>query len=329
MCSEIKNGLFPLNYIILFLFIFYFLPLQAAEDEPVKPRGELFRFLEKPHSVLSGGVEALSKRIDTFFSGERAYEEATGSHARLIGQSVFEEGGDANYRIDVRGKVVLPSTQKKLRLLIETDTEDSLQQRKNPTNTQETPKEAIKESDYYAAIEGQVRESKKWNIDTDLGIRLRTPPDPFTRLKLRRTYYFTYWEMKFFETFFWFDSKGWGSSSTLDFDRQLREDYLFRSSTNAYWTDKLDHFELGQEFFLFHEIDDRRAVVWEAGVFGLSQPVIHATTYRIGVKYRHRIHKDWLFFEIKPEVFYRKEDNFESTSFLTFSLEMIMGDKFL
>ena len=104
---------------------------------------------------------------------------------------------------------------------------------------------------------------------------------------------------------------------------------LFRWHTAATWWDDTDRYELSNSFSFFHEITDRRALSYSISVFGSNKPTIQADTYLLDVRYRQRIHKDWLYYEINPQVLYEKVNNFTPEKTLTLKLEMIFGDKYL
>ena len=41
---------------------------------------------------------------------------------------------------------------------------------------------------------------------------------------------------------------------------------------------------------------------YEASAVGITRPEPVVTNYRLGVRYRQSIHRDWLFFEVSPDI---------------------------
>ena len=74
---------------------------------------------------------------------------------------------------------------------------------------------------------------------------------------------------------------------------------------------------------MFHAIGKNKALSYYAGVYGLSEPQLHATHYLLGLTYRQSIHKDYLFIEIQPQILYQKINGFQPEHTLLFSLEMM------
>ncbi|MDH5778809.1 MAG: hypothetical protein OEZ33_11395, partial [Gammaproteobacteria bacterium] len=63
--------------------------------------------------------------------------------------------------------------------------------------------------------------------------------------------------------------------------------------------------------------------------FGTSEPTVHATSYLFNIRYRQRIHKDWLYAELRPEIVYKRENDFHPEPSLIFQIDMVFGDKYL
>lgn len=285
----------------------------------------IFSFLDKPQQKVSTGLEWLSKRMDTFFASESLYEESTGSYARLTASTILREGGSQSYLGDLSVRVELPHTKKKLKLIIETDADKNIENRPGQPS-QPTPNQALSQTSYFAGVEKELAEESPWNIHTSTGIRIRAPLDPFVRLYMTREVPFEKWKLRFTETLFHFHSSGTGHNTTLEFDRPLSKTDLFRVHSSATWWDQTDHYDLNQSFTFYHEITERRALSYAIAIFGTNKPTSHADTYLLDIHYRQRLHQDWLYAEINPQVLYQKMNNFTPEHSVTLTLEMIFGD---
>ena len=74
---------------------------------------------------------------------------------------------------------------------------------------------------------------------------------------------------------------------------------------------------------MIHTLSKRRAVSYFVGAYGISEPTVHATHYIVGATYRQNIHKDYLFYELSPQLEYKKENDFHSEFSLLFRVEII------
>ena len=130
---------------------------------------------------------------------------------------------------------------------------------------------------------------------------------------------------RFNETIFWFDSIGWGEDTTFQFDFKILDDVLFRVTSFGRWTNQNDYFDLSQTFSFIHTLSQRRAISYDIGVFGNSEPKVHATNYLLGARYRQVIHSDYLFMELIPQIDYRRENDFRAEYSFTLRLEMVFS----
>ena len=284
-----------------------------------------FSFLDEPHEGLSTGIESLSAGMDQFFTNEKFYRETTSSYVRVRADMVLREPSDISTIGDIRIRLDLPLTRKKLKLIIESDPQET--DSTDNIATQTVKKEEDK--DYFIGLEKKEKVKGQWKIRPSIGVRARQPLDFYVRLRFLRDYDLSHWKLRFNETLYWFDSIGYGADTFIDLDRKINDDLFFRASSNANWSDQNDYFFLGQFFSLFHTLSERRATSYYVGVTGQSQPEIHATDYYIGFRYRQKIHKNWLFLEVNPQIQYPKNEDFTPKHTLLLRLEAFFGSQYL
>ncbi|VAW93842.1 hypothetical protein MNBD_GAMMA23-757 [hydrothermal vent metagenome] len=296
-----------------------------SEEEalPDNPSSEelFFSFLDTPHQVISSGVEIFAKSLDEFFSEDKVFYDASGTYLRLRADAVRDENGDINYTGDVRLKLRLPNTKKKLKFTIESDAD----KRRDNTSaqTESTPRQAVKEKDYFAGFQISLGKEKSWQFKPSIGLRLNSGVELYTRLRLKRRYKFEKWSIHLDETPFWFNSTGVGLDSYLEFNRKISKDDLFRASTFARWTNKTDYVQFSQTFFMFHTLSKRRAMFYYVSVNDVSKSNVFEKSYLIGSTYRQNIHKGYLFVELIPQIRYQEKNDFRAEYSLTLRLEII------
>ena len=318
-------------------------PLQADEDKvPVRARGidvpaeetasvktqpataaeaPFFSFLDSPQHAVSSGLKSFAASIDEFFADEKVFYQATGSYIRLTYDSIWDEGGQVGFVEDVKLKIKLPKTEEKLKLTLETNPEE--QRDDIDRAVEDAPVTAAEEKDYYAGIQAEAGKKEQWKFSTSFSGKIGKTPDYFARFRVDKSTTLGNWLHSFNQTFFWFNSSGYGSSTSYDIDHKLAEDILFRSATHARWTEENEYFDLSQVFSLSQVISDRRSISYQAGVYGISEPTVFATTYLLTANYRQNIHADYLFVNLIPQIRYRKENEFHAEHSLLFRIEMV------
>lgn len=296
-------------------------PRADANDEPVI---ESLKPFEDTHATVSQQVLRFADWLDSFFANTRYYDESQNSYLKLNLIHVRREKGDGGYSASLKGKLTLPNTQRRFKLLLESESDETLQE-SDSSGQQPTPVKAMESQEQTLGLRYIGKDTLRWRISTDAGIRLRATLDPFVRLRIRRRFLAGHWTARLTETLFWFDSLGLGETTRLNIDRDLGEHYLFRSTTKATWREQTRAFDLGQSLQLFHDISHRRVVAYQASANGVTKPDTHVTSYLLSVRLRQQLHRDWLFFEINPRVLYPQETNYRPEASLVLTLESIFG----
>jgi hypothetical protein len=98
---------------------------------------------------------------------------------------------------------------------------------------------------------------------------------------------------------------------------------LFRATSNATWLKDKNNFDLRQDFSIYHTINERTALLYQASVIGISNPQYEVTDYVAMIHYRYRLHRQWMFFELSPQLHFPKENNFQSSFALSMRLEVL------
>ena len=118
--------------------------------------------------------------------------------------------------------------------------------------------------------------------------------------------------MKAAETVFWFNTTGVGETTQLDFERPISEPFLFRATSSATWLNNRQSFDLRQDFGVYQTVDERTAMLYQASAIGVSDSSAqaYATDYVLLMLYRHRLHREWMYLEISPQLHFPQDEEF-------------------
>jgi len=270
------------------------------------------------HSYISRQIQDFADALDTFFSNDRAFEELQGSRININLLQSNIDHKKPGYRAELRAKLVFPKTQKKLKLLIETQDEDEETQQTNLPGTLQTQEQTI-------GLRFIEKETNKWRVHTDTGLRFKSGIDAFARLRLRRLIPKDAWVYRIAQNFYWYRIDGAGEDTRLDIDHPVTEHLLFRSTSEATWLNKNRYFDLGQDFILFQKINKRKAINYQVGVRDTTEPRTHAKNYFFTARYREQVHQNWLFLEVNPGVNYSEDNSYKPIKYIIFKVEAVFG----
>jgi len=225
--------------------------------------------------------------FDNFFASDRVFREgAAGTYIRWRNEFSYDEEEAAKFNVDLSFSVELPGLQNRLRLTFEND-DEALRDvtpgaKQNTTNSLGLQLDVAKNT------------RSKFNISVSFSPRIRlryryTYP-VFSTVTLRLTQ-----EVQ--------REKAVNSSRTLfDFEKLFENQLFFRSSTEGKLSEEYDGVSWLQAFVLYHRVDKKASLSYEASANGVTQPRSLTLNYRLGARFRKNFHRRWLFYEIAPEM---------------------------
>jgi hypothetical protein len=288
------------------------------QEEDAPPTISYLNQFEPEHKYISQQILDFADMLDTFFTNDRAYDELQDSHVNLLILHTNADNKKPGYRAQLRAKIVFPKTQKKLKLLIESQGQDEETQQSSLT-------EALQSQEQSLGLRFIERETMKWRVQTDVGLRFKSGVDIFTRLRLRRLITSDTWIYRISQTFYWYRTDGAGETTRLDIDHSLAKDLLFRATSQATWLNKNNYFDLEQDFTLFQKFNKRKAISYQTGILRSTEPHTQSINYFLSTRYRQEVHRNWLFFEINPGVNYPENNSYKPIKFIILKLEAVFG----
>jgi hypothetical protein len=291
-------------------------------EEPPPSIGVLESY-DSYRDTASRQVTRFANWADNFFADDRIYDERQGSYIKLNLLQTYFEDDKPLYNTQVKAKLDIPKTQKKLQLFIESDDEDE-------GDTQQTSiDKALEKQEQSIGLSYIKNLAKGWKITNIAGVRFHSGIDPLLRFRISRLVDKGTWSHRITETIFWFKSEGAGETTRLDLDRPLSEKFLFRSTTQATWKNINNFFETGQDLIIFQNINKYKSLAYQLGTRGIvdsqADPQIYATDYFLSVRYRQQIHKNWMFLDVIPSVHHPRDNDYKPVRSITLKLEIVFG----
>lgn len=281
--------------------------------------------MDAPRDYLSGQFTGLVSQIDRFFGEDIHYQESNKSVLQLDITRVSGYQGDGLYVLSGRAKLDLPNTEQKLHLTLESNPDQNVTADQARTQAQPTQRSVVES--FAAALRFEQSGNERWHFSTDAGLKFQgAETTPFARARGSVGDIFGLWHVKVSETVFWFNTIGSGETTRFDLEKLISEPLLFRITSNATWLHNQQNFDLRQDLSLFHTWDERSALLYQASALGISKPQTHVTDYVLLVSYRYRLHRDWLFFELDPQLHFPAERQFRTNPALVMRLEMLFNE---
>ncbi|MEH6825028.1 MAG: hypothetical protein V7629_14065 [Motiliproteus sp.] len=285
-------------------------------------------WLEMQRNVFSEVVSDSAQGLDAYVArGHFDQSLSNDSYLKVQLKQRTAKSGEHNIEASVRAKVKLPNSRRRLKLTFDSDPDDF--DRLADRNRDQTPGFNSPKTLTESAIAGISLEqylSENWDRSYSMGVRLQLPINTYVRAKWTHTGSLgEHWKTRFKQGFSYFHTDRWKSETGQTFYRPLNDSLLFQSSSGAQYLDRDDNWELYQNLSLHQRISADSAFEHQLGVSGDSRPALKTSGYWLRTEFRHRLYKNWLFVKLVPELYYARDDHFQSSPSLLFELEIYFG----
>jgi len=281
---------------------------------------------DRGHESLSHSIVRSGRWFDAFFGDQRIEEEIRGTRLRLRTSVKVSEGIDLQPRVDLNLKLALPHLEDRLQIII-----DSVRRDEEETDDTERIDRSFGtlEDDFDVSAATRVVLGKILNsqLDFDVGVKLKVDQaDPFVKLRTQKLIDNEQIAVRLTQFLVWVSGDGFGETTRIDLDTSLSKDRFLRFSTAATWSEVSNGIDIENQLSLYKHLNkSKRAIGVEISTETQTDPG-KLNLVKMLVRYRQRIHRDWMFFEIAPEAGFPEERDFDFTPRLNFRLDIMYGD---
>lgn len=274
--------------------------------------------VDKTQEHLSERLISAATWLDSFFDDSRYVIEENRTRARLKLNAGIEKHDSFEFKARVSLKLHLPRINDRLNLLISAnDDEDfDIERSSSPLNSRDD------ESDLTAALQFFARETEKMNISTTAGL---STSYAYAGVRYRGLYDYNTWQGRFTSRLRYYTDDGWESRNQYDIERQVSDNLLFRTTIEANWEEEFNGVPHALIFSLFQVVQLDRAILYDVGNYFHTRPSYQMTDMVFRLRYRQRFYRDWLVFEVAPQVAFPKEYDRDFNPGIIFKLEADFG----
>lgn len=296
---------------------------EAEETGDEEAGGAVVQVLESSQERVSRTVINLSRAMDRMLGAREVYpDEFYDSILRVRFIQRLDDSGGSRLEPRVSGRLSLPGAEERWSVIFFSDDYDDPVDRERGTDRE-------LDEQTRGSIAVRYLRPLRDNAKTSFSVGLRTgPPDAILRGRLWYDFTVRKLAIRPEQTLFWYDERGLGASTWLRLEYPLSGLKLLRSESGATWFRRDDQFYYDQVFSLLQPISKRRGLLWQIGMQAESEPNAHVTNYYAQVRFRNLIHRDWLVFEIRPQLIRERDNDFHLERRIYVGFELLFGDPF-
>lgn len=267
-------------------------------------------------------VQAIGAWADRTLSGSSRVLPNNESYLRLGAAAKSETGNLLDFEPEVRFRLEVPTAEETLKLVIDSESEDLVPLEERDRDRQLVDSERT-DSTATGALRYITEIGDAVNFSTDIGGRLRLPPEMFWRAKMGKGWQLTpEWNVAAEQRAYYYHTEGWGARSWFGANRPLPDGWRFFASSELEWLHDERKFEAAQIFSVRKRLNNRSELRPRLGILGESQPVWRTTSYFADLTWRYRVYEDWLFAELIPALSFPRDESFREQASILFRLEM-------
>jgi hypothetical protein len=261
-------------------------------------------WVDRYHSYIEQNLYGTVAWFDNFFKDDLRQDAGrTRSSLRWTNDFRWDQAQHYTFRTVFRANIHLSHMAGKLRLVIsgENKGDPTALKPEDPGN----PGLAVAAADRRGSTElvYEALRTQRTIVDFGAGVRIKIPPNVYVRTRLLHARELAYGVIgRLYVTPYWDAKDGFGESNEIDLERPLGSQTLLRWSNSATITEKSNGWVWGTEVAILHRLSPKSAITFAGGATGPTRPSTVVGNYRVYTQYRRNFMRDWLFFELEPDV---------------------------
>lgn len=291
--------------------------------------------LEISQKKIGGYVQSLGEKVDRFMGDDQVPLNQKGSRLDVLLPTTLYDDGEVQTTLKFRAQWDLPKTNQRWKVLLstfeETVYEDSIitPGQSSATNTVDSsasrpslqnpstvydPNNPENTNSVAARYLLNLGRNDFSYLDVGFHFTGLIDPNPYVRFKTRykttlaqnilsRTTQNLFWERKY--------GVAWQAQQVFDYPYQPTD--LWRSQTTGTWWHNQGEYLLNQKMVWFKTLNPHRVHSYYLdGNWTVLNEGATFTSTSIGVNWRERLYKDWLFGEVEPKASWSEDTQFKT-----------------
>lgn len=293
-----------------------------------QPAGLESGFVDMLHHEISRGLLTTAVWLDSFFEDERVLKEENRSYIRARYDVFQEKKSGATYRPTFNVRLALPQLEKKAHLVISAESPEPAINTPAPVGTTGDRIAPTDERNVTAAVHYILRATEEESSIVRTGVQFsHGSPVLFIAPRYRHFIPLTTWDFRFTQEAVWKTDTKWQVDTLFDLERKLQHGLFFRTSLGGSWIDGTNGYFYSLSFSLRQPIDPKHALDYAWINSYQTRPVYELAEMLFSIRYRQNVWRDWLFFEVAPQIRFPRSGNFDGTPGILFRFEMYFGRK--
>jgi hypothetical protein len=283
-------------------------------------------FIELLHGELSRELLSTAVWLDSYFGDERYVVEQNKSYVRFRYEIFQEERANTSFRPAVDLRFVLPQLEQKAHITFSAEPNVTPADTGTPVIASTERIATTAERNLTTALQYFFKSTPAESFIIRTGVQFSQGTIVlFTAPRYRLLIPLPPWDLRFTEEATYRTDTGWQSETIVDLERKLPRDFFFRTSLDALWLAGSKGYFYALSFSLREVFNATNALDYEWVNSYQTHPVYELTEVAFRIRYRHSFWREWLFYEVAPQIRFPRTGNFDLIPGILFRIETYFG----
>jgi hypothetical protein len=292
--------------------------LASREEKPPAPEEASGGLFDRHKSLVDTQVNRAAQWVDSFFSDPNFEAESASTLLRIRPELFWRKEDDLKVRLKARLKLRLPNVNRKTSLVIGSD------------DTVDEFGEAVDDAseDPVVGLQFFGRQSPRWHTSLSLGVKF----DEFAVFLGPRVRFASPWgdrkSVSFTQSVRYQSNQYWNTVSRLDLNFITGDRFFFRQTFDGRWRGEKSEdegFRTRISSILTQRLNSSAGLQYDFSTFIHTRPDTQVDSYVFALRYRKRTARDWLYYEIVPQVSFDHEHDYAFNPGIRLRLEFFYG----
>lgn len=250
-------------------------------------------FINESRRLLAETFCGATLWFDGLFGGTPDVRNARATSGRVELSGLHTDFHGFDERIRLRVNYDLPNMERRVRLMLGRDDPEVIKTDRQEGFAIRSSVFGLEDRDEWLAGLGYRPPGRYLQrVDFGVGARVKTSPEVYAQARYRRNFFLGSNDVwRFRETIFWENRDGYGSTTSLDWDRVLRRDLLVRWGNVGTVSEATQGLEWRSALVLYHNLRDWRAIAGESFWRGATDAEVKLREFGVRGIYRHPLHR--------------------------------------
>lgn len=289
-----------------------------SNDEDNTPAANSKSSLDRHKEFVDSKVLRAGQWVDGFFDDPNNLAESTSTQFRIRPEFYYRKEQGVKFKFKASVKIRLPGMGNKVSFIAGADENEEGAEGADHDD----------EDDGIIGLQFFLSDSVKWNTSITAGVKF----NEFAGLIGPRFRYHSAMgeksSFRFTQTFRWQTNNYWDIGTRVDFNFVLSQRFFFRQTVYGRWREEESDekgYRTRLSSVLSQKINYTTGIQYDFSTIFHTKPDNHVDKYTLALRFRQRTSREWLYYEVVPQVSFEDEFDYKANPGIRLRLEIFYG----